>query len=347
MSTSILKYTAIAGISVALLSVIITTDAKMSSYNHAQRAIDNNTLVVVDTPDINLPYNFNDQSTGDPLNYPNSGGLMLNNPSNISTNVEYDPTTGNYNINQTMGGMNYRPPTYMESEEYQDYQFKQQVKKYWSSRSHAETQNNQSSTVIPKLNVGGEIFDRIFGGNTVDIRPNGSAELIFAYRGTKTDNPALPERQRKINTFDFDMKIQLNVIGKIGDKLKLTTSYNTEATFDFENQMKLEYTGYEDEIIKKIEAGNVSMPLNGSLITGSQTLFGVKTQLQFGRLTVTGIVSQQKGKKSEVEVTGGAQVSRYEVNGDAYEANKHYFLGQYLEFLCLCWKKMDTYSGYF
>jgi cell surface protein SprA len=330
VSKSILKYTIIAGVSIALLSVIVTTDASISSYNPALHSANNN-FVVVDTPEtpVNLPYNFNDQSTGDPLNYPNSGGLMLNNPSNISTNVEYDPTTGNYNINQTMGGMNYRPPTYMESEEYQDYQFKQQVKKYWSSRSHAETQNNQSSTVIPKLNVGGEIFDRIFGGNTVDIRPNGSAELIFAYRGTKTDNPALPERQRKINTFDFDMKIQLNVIGKIGDKLKLTTSYNTEATFDFENQMKLEYTGYEDEIIKKIEAGNVSMPLNGSLITGSQTLFGVKTQLQFGRLTVTGIASQQKGKKSEVEVTGGAQVSRYEVNGDAYEANKHYFLGQY------------------
>ena len=331
MSQSILKYTAIAGVSISLLSVIVSTDAKLSSYNHAQRVIDFNASMAVDTPEtpINLPYDFQDQSTGDPLNYPNGGGLMLNNPSNISTNVEYDPTTGNYNINQTMGGMNYRPPTYMESEEYQDYQFKKQVRKYWNSRSHAETQNNQSSTTIPKLVVGGEIFDRIFGGNTVDIRPNGSAELIFAYKGTKTDNPALPERQRKINTFDFDMKIQLNVIGKIGDKLKLTTSYNTEATFDFENQMKLEYTGYEDEIIKKIEAGNVSMPLTGSLITGSQTLFGVKTQLQFGRLTVTGIVSQQKGKKSEVEVTGGAQVSRYEVNGDAYEANKHYFLAQY------------------
>jgi len=324
---SILKYTAVAGASATLLSVIVSSNASVSSYNHAANA---NRTIELDTPEVNLPYNFNDQSTGDPLNYPNSGGLMLNNPSNINTNVEYDPTTGNYNINQTMGGMNYRPPTYMESEEYQNYMFKKQTRSYWNSRSHAETQNNQSGgTAIPKLHVGGEIFDRIFGGNTVDIRPNGSAELIFAYRGTKTENPAIPERQRKISTFDFDEKIQLNVIGKIGDKLKLTTSYNTEATFDFENQMKLEYTGYEDEIIKKIEAGNVNMPLNGSLITGSQTLFGVKTQLQFGRMTVTGIVSQQKGKKSELEVTGGAQVSRFEVNGDAYEVNKHYFLGHY------------------
>ena len=254
---------------------------------------------------------------------------MLNNPSNIQTNVEYDPVTGQYNMNQTMGGLNYRPPTYMESEEYQDYMFKKQVKGYWEARAHADSKNAASTTKIPKLQVGGVIFDRIFGGNTVDIRPNGSAELIFAYNATKTDNPALPVKQRKVHTFDFNEKIQLNVIGKIGDKLKLTTSYNTESTFDYENQMKLEYTGYEDEIIKKIEAGNVSMPLTGSLITGSQTLFGIKTQLQFGRLTVTGILSQQKGKKSEVESQGGAQVTKYEIQGDNYEANKHFFLSQY------------------
>jgi cell surface protein SprA len=333
LSFKISKYIVVGGVSAALLSVIVGSDAKISTYDHPAES---DVLVAVDTPEtpdnstpVILPYPYTDQSTGDPLNYPNSGGLMLNNPSNVTTNVEYDPTTGNYNISQKIGGLDYRPPTYMENEEFQEYQFKKQTKSYWNQRSHAESQNAQNSTTIPKLHVGGEIFDRIFGGNTVDIRPNGSAELIFAYQGTKTENPALPEKQRKISTFDFDEKIQLNVVGKIGDKLKLTTSYNTEATFDYENQMKLEYTGYEDEIIKKIEAGNVSMPLNGSLITGSQTLFGVKTQLQFGRLTVTSILSQQKGKKSEVEVTGGAQVSKYEVAGDAYEYNRHFFLGQY------------------
>jgi cell surface protein SprA len=336
LSFKLSKYLVVGAVSAALLSVIVGSDAKVSPYDHAGSFDADQPMMAVDTPEVPeedspiiLPYPYQDQSTGDPLNYPNSGGLMLNNPSNVTTDVEYDPKTGNYNISQKIGGMNYRPPTYMESEEFQDYQFKKQTKSYWNQRSHAESQNAQSSTTIPKLRVGGEVFDRIFGGNTVDIRPNGSAELIFAYQGTKTENPALPEKQRKISTFDFDEKIQLNVVGKIGDKLKLTTSYNTEATFDYENQMKLEYTGYEDEIIKKIEAGNVSMPLNGSLITGSQTLFGIKTQLQFGRLTVTSILSQQKGKKSEVEVTGGAQVSKYEVAGDAYEYNKHFFLAHF------------------
>jgi cell surface protein SprA len=153
--------------------------------------------------------------------------------------------------------------------------------------------------------------------------------LIFGVNVNRTNNPALPERQRRISTFEFDEKIQLNVVGKIGEKLKLTTNYNTESTFEFENQMKLEYTGFEDEIIKKIEAGNVTFGLNSSLITGSQTLFGIKTEFQFGRLTMTNILSQQRGKKSEVNVTGGAQITNYEVNGDNYEANKHFFLSQY------------------
>lgn len=341
MSKGVTKYIFVGIVSSALLSLIVSSNAKITSGNHTERADADQLIVAIDTPQtgdsiqpVELPYSFEDQSVGDPLNYPNSGGLRLKDPSNIKTDVEYDPTTGNYNIDQKMGGNDYRPPTYMDNEEYQDYMFKKQVKNYWNARSHAESENKDSKTILPKLHVGGELFDRIFGGNTVDIRPNGSAELIFAYNGSKTENPALPVKQRKINTFDFDEKIQLNVTGKIGTKINLTTAFNTEATFDYENLMKLNYgdpniAGNEDDIIKKIEAGNVSMPASGTLITGSQTLFGIKTQLQFGRLTVTALASQQKGKKSEVEVTGGAQVSKYEVAGDAYEANKHFFLGQY------------------
>ena len=225
MSLKISKYIFVAGVSAGLLSMIVGTNAKVGSYHHAALSdvsdIPNLPMMAVDTPTtpdnstpVILPYPYTDQSTGDPLNYPNGGGLMLNNPSNVNTNVEYDPTSGNYNINQKMGGLDYRPPTYMDNEEYQDYMFKKQVKNYWNQRSHAETQNAQNNAVIPKLHVGGEIFDRIFGGNTVDIRPNGSAELIFAYQGTKTENPALPVKQRKLHTFDFNEKIQLNVVGK-------------------------------------------------------------------------------------------------------------------------------------
>ena len=196
------------------------------------------------------------------------------------------------------------------------------LNEYWYQKAKAESfesERGDAPKLLDKFGLKG------FSG-AVDIRPQGSAELTFAIKTNKTDNPALPEKTRKTTTFDFDEKIQMSVTGSIGDKLQLTTNYNTEATFDFENRMKLEYSGDEDEIIKKIEAGNVSLPLSGSLITGSQTLFGIKTQMQFGKLMVTSVFSQEKGKKSEIDVKGGAQTSEFIIKADQYEDNKHFFL---------------------
>lgn len=262
--------------------------------------------------------------------------FLLNQPSNVTTEFEYDPETGTYNYTQKLGedGLFYRRPTYMTQDEYIDYSNKQAVDDYWKEIKETESSDNNEQEeggkgFAPSIPIESKTFGDIFGGNSIDIRPSGSAELIFGINTSRTDNPAIPERQRRITTFDFDEKIQLNVIGKIGEKLQISTNYNTEATFDFENQMKLEYTGFEDEIIQKIELGNVSLPLTGSLITGSQSLFGIKTQLKFGKLLVTSVYSQQRGQKSEIEVQGGAQVSEFEVKADQYEVNRHFFLAHY------------------
>ncbi|GAB4134285.1 MAG: cell surface protein SprA [Bacteroidia bacterium] len=322
---AIVKYAVAAATSVALLATVMNSDARMST--GVRGLIGGTDSPTGDT----LPYPFQDQSGLDPLYYSNSGNMRLDDPKNIKTSVTYVPDSNVYVVEQKVGNLQYRPSSYMTFDEYFNYDMKRSVREYWKQREHAESQNQGRGNkgLIPPIKINSEGFDRIFGGGTIDIRPQGSAELIFGVNVNKTNNPALPERQRRIATFDFDEKIQLNVVGKIGEKLKLTTNYNTESTFEWENQMKLEYTGFEDEIIKKIEAGNVSFGLNTSLITGSQTLFGIKTQMQFGRLTMTSIVSQERGKKSEVNVTGGAQISNFEVTGDNYEANKHFFLGQY------------------
>lgn len=323
----LVKYLVIVVAGVSLFSTVMNSDARV--YKGKRGLVGGNDTPAVDT----LAYPFNDNSYLDPLHYSNSGNLKLEDPSNIKTNVTYNPDSNVYLVDQTLGnnGLMYRPSSYMTFEEYLYYDMKKSVREYWKQREHAESesQGRGGKSLLSPIKINSEGFDRIFGGGTIDIRPQGSAELIFGVNVNKTNNPALPERQRRIATFDFDEKIQLNVVGKIGEKLKLTTNYNTESTFEFENQMKLEYTGFEDEIIKKIEAGNVNFGLNTSLITGSQTLFGIKTQMQFGRLTATTIVSQERGKKSEVNVTGGAQVSTFEVTADNYEQNKHFFLSQY------------------
>jgi len=254
--------------------------------------------------------------------------LYLQNPANISSKVVYDPLTQKYVFSETIGTWKYRNPSIMSSEEYQKYEFRQQVMDYWQMKSGGEGLEGQLS-FIPPIQVGGEAFDKIFGSNVINITPSGSAELIFGFNLSKQDNPNISERLRSVPSFTFDEKIIMNVAGSIGDKFAMDISYNTEATFDFENQTKLEYTGKEDEIIKKIEAGNVTLPLPGSLINGSMSLFGLKTELQFGKLTVTSVFSQQRGESSVINVQGGSQLSEYEVTVDDYDANKHYFLSDY------------------
>ena len=282
----------------------------------------NATLWAQSTADTDLAYPFSGSQ---------SGGLFMHTPPNIYDQVKYDLATNRYLIQNKIGGLDAGKVSVLDFQEYQQYKMNKSISEYWNTKS-GERQGNQTSALgLPKLFIPGKAFDKIFGGNAVDIRPQGSAELIFGLKINRLDNPALPEEQRKTTSFDFQEKIQMNVIGKIGDKLKLTTNFNTESTFDFENQMKLEYTGYEDEIIKKLEVGNVSLPLNGTLITGSQSLFGFKTQLQFGRTTITGILSQQKSTTSEIEVSGGAQTSEFDVYADQYEANKHFFLAHYFK----------------
>jgi len=274
-----------------------------------------------------LRYPFRDEGVVPSLNAPQSG-LYLHLPSNIQRTIEYDPKTDQYIIYEKVGNLDYRLPVVMSGEEFRKWQYDEAMRQYWKEKASGNAVSYRSS-LIPKLYVGGEAFDRIFGSNTVNIVPQGSAELIFGINTSKIDNPALSEKLRKVTTFDFKEKIQMNVSGTVGDKLKLGINYNTEATFDFENQVKLEYTGKEDEIIKKIEAGNINFPLSGTLITGSQSLFGLKTELQFGKLTITTVFSQQKGQTSEIDVKGGAQIQDFEVQADDYEANKHFFLSQY------------------
>ncbi len=249
-------------------------------------------------------------------------------PSNVETVIEYDPVTDTYQFSEKIGRTYYRLPNTMSQDEYFEYEMRRSKNEYWNMKSSGENIESEAG-FVPKINIGGEGFDRVFGSNTINITPSGSAELIFGFNMSKIDNPTLTEKLRRTPSFTFEEKILMNVSGSIGDKMHLDVNYNTEATFDFENKTKLEYTGKEDEIIKKIEAGNVSLPLTGSLITGSQSLFGLKTEMQFGKLTMTSVFSQQRGETSVIEVQGGAQVQDFEVTSDEYDANKHFFLSEY------------------
>ncbi|MBR1928765.1 MAG: cell surface protein SprA [Paludibacteraceae bacterium] len=263
------------------------------------------------------------------LTLPKSG-IDLQDPDNIKTEVEYQPQTGYYIIHTKVGDTDIATPYLMTEGEYRDYSARQAMQLYWAQKIQEVEHNNERKFDITdmKFNIGAA--DKVFGPGGVQLKLQGSAELKFAFDHQYINNPSLTARSRNNNIFDFDEKIQLSANGKVGDKLNFNMNYNTESSFDFDRQnLKLTYKGKEDDIIQSIEAGNVSMNLNSSLITGSQALFGIKTDLKFGKLTIQALISQQNSQSQSVSSDGGAQTTKFEVNADQYDENRHFFLAHY------------------
>ena len=251
-------------------------------------------------------------------------------PDNIKTVVEFDDKTGNYVIRTRVGETDITTPFSMTSDEYLRYSAQNEMQSYWKEKNRKGDVNNEDKFSLSdmKFNIGPA--DKIFGPGGVQVRTQGSAELIFGVKHNKIENPALTEDMRSIFTPDFDMKIQMNVQGTVGDKVNFGMNYNTESSFDFDqNMVKLAYKGKEDDIIKNIQAGNVSMPLSSSLITGSTALFGIKTDLQFGKLSVSAIATQQQSETKTVSSKGGVQKTEFEIKVDEYDENRHFFLGHF------------------
>lgn len=265
---------------------------------------------------------------GDRLSNPNKNPFDLKDPTNIKDSIIYDPTTRQYYILEKVGDKYYRKPTYLTFDEMMQMESQRSEDDYWRKRADALDALNRK-LLRPKLSVSDNLFNRIFGNGKIDIRPQGNVDITAGFASQHIQNPTLPESARKTFTPDFNMNANLNVVGNIGDKLKLPISYNTLANLDLENQLKLDYTGGPDEIIKKIEAGNVSFTTPSTLMTGAQSLFGIKTKLQFGKLSVTAVLANQRSQKQNVSSQGGAAVTTYSFKADDYEENRHFLLAQY------------------
>lgn len=287
----------------------------------------------------NLPYTPSRRPThnpryrfGDPFSNTTAvSPLLLKDPSKLELDVEID-TSLNYTIYEKIGDLNYRPTSSMSFKEFNRFQDRQILKSYWKNRSSGLDGESAVSgrNIIPPIYVS-PLLDRIFGGSYVEIIPRGFVTLDFGARWQRVDNPSLNLRQQRNGGFEFDQQISMNVTGKIGEKLQVTANFDNNNSFDFENNFKVEFTGFEEDIIKKLEIGNISLPLNNSLINGAQNLFGIKAQMQFGKLFVTSVASTQRGKTQSVEVDGGGggQGRTFEILAADYDENRHFFLGHF------------------
>lgn len=253
----------------------------------------------------------------------------LQTPSNISDSVVYDAINRRYIVYEKLGDRYYRIPTIYSFDEYWAMRNRQAEVEYFRRRANTTSLLNRSRFTRPKLSLTDGLFNRLFGNGKIDISPQGNVDISAGYQGQRIDNPTLPERARNNGGLDFLMNAQVNVNASIGDKLKFPINYNTLANFDLENQLKLDYSGKDDEILKRFEAGNVSFPSRGTLIPGAQQLFGLKTQLQFGKLFVTTVLANQKSQRQTMELQGGTASQPFEIKADEYEENRHFLLAQY------------------
>ena len=257
--------------------------------------------------------------------------LDLKRPDNLQYQVVYNDTLDRYIIGNRMGSTWLSAPIMLTPKEYLAWTEQQQRNSYFRKQNDEIFQAKGKE----KFDFSDMHFDlgpaeKIFGPGGIRVKTQGSAELKFGVNKKSIDNPSLPIRNRKTTMMDFDEKINLNVNGKVGDKVNMNLNYNTDATFDFDAQnMKLKYDGKEDEIIKLVEAGNVSFPSNSSLIKGASSLFGVRTDMQFGKLKLQLVASQKKSASKSVSTRGGVQLTPFELNVADYEENRHFFLSQY------------------
>ena len=254
-----------------------------------------------------VPQSFED------ITEPSERAINLKTPQNIKTEAEYDPATGFYTIRTKLGDMEIASPFLLSADEYNDVALRKSMIEYYRQKNAEEFEKKGKKEFnFLDMNFALGPLEKVFGPGGVQLKTSGSVALNMGIKSNKTDNPSMPVNSRRRTYFDFDQKIQATIAASVGDKMKFDMTYNTDATFDFDSKnLKLQYAGKEDEIIKEIEAGNVSMTTGSSLIKGSTALFGIKTKLQFGKLTATALVSQQNSETQSVNTKGGAQTTSF------------------------------------
>ena len=252
-------------------------------------------------------------------------------PDNIKQEVVYNDSLDRYYIGSKMGESYLSAPIVMTPMEYRKWSEKKEFDRFFRQKNDTLIkQGGKEKFSFTDMHFDLGPAEKIFGPGGVRIKTQGTAELRFGATLKNIDNPSLPIRNRKTTTMDFDEKINLSVNGRVGDKVNMNLNYNTDATFDFDSQnLKLKYEGKEDEIIKLVEGGNVSFPSNSTLVNGATSLFGIRTDLQFGKLSLQAVVSQKKSSSKSVSSKGGTQLTPFEFDVTDYEDNRHFFLSRY------------------
>lgn len=246
-------------------------------------------------------------------------------------NVALDSTGEQYRIDDDRDGLD--TPLRLDAPVYRRQQYQANVRENWTTLVEQRQRQRQAqrgglgmSMTVP----GGSesAFTTIFGKPEVDLRMNGRADVNTGFQYSKNEQQGLRGDPTQLDP-DFKQDLQLGITGTIGDKMQINVDWDTENQFDYQNQVKLEYTGYEDDIVQSVEAGNVFLETPSQLISGGQSLFGIKSTFQLGNLNLTTIASQQEGQANSLSIEGGAETTEFDLQATDYDEDSHFFLGYY------------------
>ncbi|MCC6866116.1 MAG: cell surface protein SprA [Ignavibacteria bacterium] len=275
--------------------------------------------------------NFKYERTDEPL--PDYGiwksSLLLYGSSQVNYNIQID-SLNNVIITEKLGEDQLKVPLKIPLEEYiklrSELNIKDQFYRIVSDKYPIETEGdleklfkNITEITIPLPFA----TETIFGPPTINLKINGIIDITASYQKSTNDLQTILSETQNQNNINFKQEVQVTTKGTVGDKLTVDADWNSQRTFEFENQLKLKYTGYPDEVIQSIEAGNVSLETRSNLIGSTQALFGVKAQFKLGPLTLTTIASQKKSEKKEVNITGGTVETPFDISIYDYSENNY------------------------
>lgn len=246
--------------------------------------------------------------------------------------ITVDSTKNEVLIRETINGKDVRIPYRMTLEEYIQgrYNYEQQRRTARKASEYSLQEGDDLANLLKSITeidipVAPNPLMSIFGDRSrISVRINGAIDINAGFKIESSDQQSVFLRPTQFSP-NFKQQVQINVNGLVGDKLSIRADWSTERTFDYENQLKIKYTGYEDEIVQSVEAGNVSLQTPSSLIQGSGALFGIKAEFQLGPLRLQTIASQKKGESSRLSINGGAQEQKFERHAYEYSDN-HYFI---------------------
>ncbi|MBK8441978.1 MAG: cell surface protein SprA [Sphingobacteriales bacterium] len=298
---------------------------------------ENRSMAPADTNDLLFPIEDRYENFFyDENQWENENSFDLQDPPAIQQQVEYNPETNSYEVEENVGGLPYRPGADIQFNDFLEQSKNKSLSDYWQNPSNSLIEGDNTGAGAGSifgngLSMKSGALGRVFGeGCEVSIKPTGNIEVEMGFSKQRLENPTLPERVRnRPAQFMFDENINMSATGDVCGKIKLTTNYNTKSTFKFDRQIGLAYTGDEDDIIQRLEAGNINFPLPTTLIQGSQSLMGLKSELKFGRLTVRNVISQQNSKPNQLRIENGALEREFEISGYDYEEDRNFFLAHY------------------